>query len=47
MEIDRLPTPGFYGNEVTEVVTFDKSNVSSDFGWWDKKNLEELLEKYD
>lgn len=47
VEIDRLPTPGFYGNEVTEVVTFDKSNVPSDFGWWDKKNLKEFLEKYD
>lgn len=47
VEIDRLPKPGFYGNQVTEVVTFDKSNVPSDFGWWDKKNLEAFLNRYD
>lgn len=47
VEIDSLPRPGFYGNEVTEVVTFDKSNVPDDFGWWTKEELKEFLEKFD
>lgn len=47
VEINQLPTPGVYGNEVTEVVTFDKENVPGDFGWWNKEELEEFLEKYD
>ena len=45
VEIDQLPTPGIYGNEVIEVVTYDKNNVPDDFGWWDTKDLKELLEK--
>lgn len=47
VEVDRLPTPGTYGNEVIEVVTFDKSSVPDDFGWWTKEELEEFLAKHD
>lgn len=47
VEIGKLPIPGTYGNEVTEVVTFDKNNVPDDFGWWSKKDIEDFLEKYD
>ena len=47
VEIDQLPTPGVYGNEVTEVVTFDKDNIPGDFGWWNKEDLEKFLRKYD
>ena len=43
VEVDQLPAPGVYGNEVIEVVTFDKGNVPDDFGWWSKKDLEELF----
>lgn len=47
VDVDKLPKPGFYGNEVTEVVTFDKDNIPEDFGWWTKEELEEFLEKFD
>ena len=47
VEVDRLPLPGIYGNEVTEVVIFDKDNVPDDFGWWSKEQIEEFLNKYD
>lgn len=47
VEIDRLPVPGNYGNEVAEVVTFDKDNIPKDFGWWEKAEFEEFLKKYD
>lgn len=47
VEVDKLPVLGNYGNEVTEVVTFIKDNIPEDFGWWEKKELEEFLEKYD
>lgn len=47
VELDKLPVPGNYGNEVTEVVTFDKNNIPDDFGWWEKDELQEFLNKYD
>ena len=47
VEVDRLPVPGVYGNEVIEVVTFDKDHVPDDFGWWSKPQIEEFLPKYD
>jgi len=47
IEVDRLPVPGVYGNEVVEVVTFDKSNVPDDFGWWSKKQIEDFLREHD
>ena len=45
VELDRLPTPGVYGNEVTEVVTFNKENIPDGFGWYTKEKLEKLLAK--
>lgn len=47
VEIDQLPSPGTYGNEVIEVVTFTKEDVPDDFGWWNKRDLEEFLKKHD
>ena len=47
VEINRLPVLGIYGNEVTEVVVFDIENIPDDFGWWDSKDLENFLKKYD
>lgn len=47
VEIAKLPVPGVYGNEVTEVVTFTKENVPHDFGWWEKEELENLFNKFD
>ena len=47
VEVDRLPVPGVYGNEVVEVVTFDKNSVPDDFGWWSKEEIEDFLNKYD
>ena len=47
VELDNLPVPGIYGNEITEVVTFTKQNVPNDFGWWEKTELEEFLYKFD
>jgi hypothetical protein len=47
VEVDRLPVPGIYGNEVTDVITFDKSSVPDDFGWWSKEEIEDFLNKFD
>lgn len=47
VEVDQLPVPGVYGNKVIEVVTFDTQSVPDDFGWWDKEQIKEFLEKYD
>ena len=46
-EVDKIPKPGKHGNEVNEIVVFDKSSVPKDFAWWKKKELEEFLEEYD
>lgn len=47
VEINQLPVVGNYGNEVTEVVTFGKNNVPGDFGWWNKQEIEDFLNKHD
>jgi len=47
VELDKLPSSGTYGNEITEVVTFTKKTVPNDFGWWEKEALEEFLKKFD
>ena len=46
VEIDQLPVPGIYGNEVIEVVVFDKDNIPDEFGWWEKEELEKFLTKH-
>ena len=33
-------------NEVTEVVTFNLSNIPDEMGWWGKDDLKEFLKKY-
>ena len=43
VELGSLPTPGVYGNEITEVVTFDIDTIPDEFGWWEKDELEECL----
>lgn len=43
VELTTLPTPGVYGNEITEVVTFDIDTIPDEFGWWEKAELEECL----
>ena len=45
VELESLPTPGMYGNEVTEVVTFDINTIPDEFGWWEKAELEEFLRR--
>ncbi len=47
VELNELPVPGNYGNEVTEVVTFTKDSVPDGFGWWKKIELEEFLQKFE
>lgn len=47
VELEKLPTPGTYENEVVEVVTFTKNDIPNDFGWWTKQELEDFLNKYD
>lgn len=46
VELDSLPKPGHYGNEVSEVVAFTKEDIPDEFGWWEKAELEEFLAKY-
>ena len=45
VELASLPTPGVYGNEITEVVTFDISTIPDEFCWWEKDELEQFLRK--
>lgn len=44
VELDRLPVPGNYGNEVTEVVTFTGNNIPDDFGWYEPDELKGLIQ---
>ena len=44
-ELEELPKPGNYGNEVTEVVAFDEDNIPEDFGWWTKEELYKFLKE--
>ncbi len=46
VELSRLPKPDFYGNKITEVVHFEKKNIPDEFGWWEKKELRDFLEKF-
>ena len=43
VELESLPKPGVYGNEITEVVIFDIDTIPDEFGWWEKDELEECL----
>jgi len=43
VELASLPTLGTYGNEVTEVITFDVDSIPDEFGWWEKDELETYL----
>ncbi len=44
-DIEKIPKPGRYGNEVTEIVSFDKQTIPNDFGWWSQKDLKEFLKE--
>ncbi|MEK6885082.1 MAG: NUDIX domain-containing protein [Nanoarchaeota archaeon] len=46
-ELDKIPSSGKHGNEITKVVIFNKSNIPDDFGWWTKKELKEFIEEFD
>ena len=43
VELESLPKPGVYGNEITEVITFDIDTIPDEFGWWEKDELKEYL----
>jgi hypothetical protein len=45
VEIDELPEPGNFGNEITEVITFSTDNVPDEFGWWEANELKGYLER--
>ena len=46
-ELSKMPKKGKYGNEIKEVVTFNKNNIPDEFGWWTKEELKEFLEEFD
>ena len=46
-KLKNLPKLGFYGNEITEVITFTKKDIPNEFGWWEKEDLKSFLEEYD
>ena len=46
-ELNKIPKPGFYGNEIKEIVLFDKNNIPNDFAWWSKKDLKNFLKEVD
>ena len=43
VELASLQKPGVYGNEITEVVTFDIDTIPDEFGWWEKDELKKCL----
>lgn len=45
--VTEIPKIGTHGNEITEVVLFDKNNPPNDFAWWSKEDLKEFFEEYD
>jgi len=45
VNLDSLPKPGLYGNEITEVVTFDENSIPDEFGWWEREELRDYLVK--
>jgi len=46
-EVEKIPQPGKYGNEVTEIITFDRNAIPEDFGWWTQEELKKFLEEYE
>lgn len=46
VKLNSLPKAGRYGNEITEVVQFTRKDVPQDFGWWEKEELEEFIDKH-
>ena len=46
-ELGKIPKKGKYGNEIKEVVLFNKNNIPNDFAWWNKKELKEFLKEVD
>ena len=44
-ELEELPKPGNHGNEITEIIQFDKNNIPNDFGWWTKEELDKFLKQ--
>jgi hypothetical protein len=43
VEVDKLPVPGNYGNQVTEVATFTEQTIPDEFGWYEKKEIDGLI----
>ncbi|MBI2579360.1 MAG: hypothetical protein HYW27_00480 [Candidatus Aenigmarchaeota archaeon] len=44
-KVDAKPEPGIFGNEVSEVVTFTKDNIPSDFAFGKQKLLTQILNR--
>ena len=42
-EVDKIPEPGKYGNDVSEVVTFTKDNIPSDMAFGKQKLITRIL----
>ncbi|MBI2798238.1 hypothetical protein HYX70_02970 [Candidatus Saccharibacteria bacterium] len=47
VELEEMPVPGNNGNKITEVVSFTKNSIPDEFGWWEKEELIDFLNKYD
>ena len=42
-EVDKIPEPGKYGNDVSEVVTFTKDTIPSDMAFGKQKLITPIL----
>ncbi len=38
-EVEAIPKKGIYGNEIKEVIIFEKNAIPNDFAWWTTKDL--------
>ncbi len=45
-EVDALPKPGVYGNEVKKVVVFTEKDVPEPFAWWPTDDVRAYAKKH-
>ncbi len=47
VHLKNKPTPGVYGNKISEVIEFTKHKVPKDFAFWSSKELLEFINEFD
>lgn len=45
-EVDSIPKPGVYGNEVKNVAAFDENGIPEPFAWWSTDDVKVYAKKH-